>query len=140
MGEWITMERAIRDDDILTIAYFQYEPHVPLDSVSWENVVAACNQYVIWRNTILKNYAGLFEKREEKDDDAIYNNLNLDRDKEDLEADQALNEYNERYSWYDTLFVVFAKENYLNMKDCYKLKVIEVLNHLSFLQSKRNLT
>jgi hypothetical protein len=136
-GQFIDLEHYIKKDDICSIASYLYVPRTDFYSVPYEYVLAAYNHYMDWRSNLLENYKPLFAKAEEKDDEAIYNKVKIKKRSEDDKFDIELKQYNEIYSWYGVLYSTFANEDYLKMKECYKLRIIEVLNHLTFLMKRK---
>jgi hypothetical protein len=140
MGEWIDLENAISENDIITIASYQYTPRIDGNTMDYESCLAAFQYYLTWRNNILDHYKHILSNgSEQKDDIEIYKRLGIKKTISDEEVDEDLDQFNKVFSWYDVLFTVFAGSDYMKMKDCMKLKVIEVFNHLSYLQMKNNL-
>ena len=109
----------------------------------YNTVIGAYNHYMKWRNTILENYIELFENHNKEDIEhkrKVYEKMGIkmdDYDKETERLDMEDKEWSSRWGWYSTLFNVFADGSYLKMKEAYNLKVIEVFNHLTYLNIKK---
>ena len=143
MGEWIDSESYIRNDDKLLLFQLMYrtEGNVPpLHKATYNQVLGAYNYYIEWRNSLYDSYSDLFEGGDDNDAEhrrKFKERYGLVDDEEYQEQNKENKEWERTYGWYQVLFNVFAGGDYLKMSKAYNLKVIEVMNHLTYLKSKK---
>ena len=138
MGQFIDLEHYLKENNIIKIASYMYEPQVDFDNIPYEIVLSVSNKYLEWRNNILDHYRYLFTANEDNEyDKRLYDHLGIIKEDEDIEEDNKSDEFNKTWMWYHILYTVFANENFLKMKVCYSLSLISVLNHLAYLNVKQ---
>ena len=134
IGEFIDLEKLIKDRNIIKIAEYLYAPRMPLDNVPYDYVIAAYKHYLKWRNDILNHYYP-DDGASENNSESIYTKLGLDTE-ELKEEDNDEELFYNQFGWYSTLFMNFANEDYTKMPEVFKIPVIQVFNHLLYLRQR----
>jgi len=141
IGNWIDLLRAVRQNDELTIAQYMYTPFVPIsyyENIQYRYIAGAVRYFNEWADMILKHPIWKTKDPHEADEEDIRDRIGTPQTRQEKQWSEDKKQFDETFGWYSTLFFEFANRDYLKMDECFRLPMINVLNHLSFLRGYEN--
>ena len=129
IGEFVDLENYIKDIDanferIASLIYRNNkkpEKNIYIfETWSYEVIYSGIKKYIKWREWLYDFYKALFRG-----------------DVSDEKTD--LDEFNEKWSWYNILFKNFCNEDFFKMEEAFNINILEAMNHLGYLMENNQI-